>query len=102
VALLLFLVAALTFLSSPVTNLVSRRIEARADVHSLDLTRDPKTFVDVERRLAVTNLSDLDPHPVIYGLFFTHPSAPERIAIARTWARSNGVPEPPDLRPAGG
>jgi STE24 endopeptidase len=102
VALLLFLVAALTFLSSPITNLVSRRVEARADVHSLDLTADPKTFVDVERRLAVTNLSDLEPNPLIYGLFFTHPSAPERIALARTWARERGLPEPPDLRPGGG
>lgn len=102
VALLLFLIAVLTLLTGPVGNLVSRRIEARADVHSLDLTRDPATFADSERRLALTNLSDLEPHPVQYGLFFTHPSTPERIAIARTWARVHGVPEPPDLRPAGG
>jgi STE24 endopeptidase len=70
-------------------------------VHSLDLSKDPETFVTSERRLALTNLSDLEPNPVVYGLFFTHPSSPERIALARTWARLHGVPQPGDLRPAG-
>jgi STE24 endopeptidase len=73
---------------------VSRRIEARADVHALDLTGDPATFVASERRLAVANLSDLDPNPLVYGLFATHPSAPERIALARDWARLHGVAAP--------
>ncbi len=99
VALLLFLVTVVATLSGPVSTLVSRRIEARADVHSLDLTRDPQTFAATERRLAITNLSDLDPPPLIYGLFYTHPTVPERIALARTWARAHGLPEPGDLRP---
>lgn len=101
VALLLFVIAVLAALAGPIGALVSRRIEARADVHSLELSKDPQTFVEAERRLALTNLSDLEPAPVIYGLFFTHPSSPERIALARTWARQHGVPEPADLRPAG-
>jgi len=73
---------------------MSRRIEARADVHSLDLTRDPTTFVASERRLAITNLSDLDPAPLVYGLFATHPTSPERIALARAWAAAHGVATP--------
>jgi len=84
--LVLFAVAALSFLSAPAQTLVSRRVEARADVHSLDLTGDVATFVEAEKRLARTNLSDLDPHPLVYALFFTHPTAPERIALARAWA----------------
>lgn len=95
VALVLFLVTALGTLGGPVQNLVSRRIEARADVHALDLTRDPTTFAASERRLALANLDDLSPNPILYGLFFDHPSSPERIALARTWARRNGVPVPP-------
>jgi STE24 endopeptidase len=90
VALLLFLSAALSFLGSPAQNLVSRRVEARADVHALDLTSDPQTFIASERRLALRNLADLDPNPVVYGLFATHPTPPERIAIARSWARQHG------------
>ena len=87
-ALVLALVGFVGFLASPIESLVSRRIEARADVHSLELTRDAETFVESEKRLAVNNLSDLDPHPLVYAWFFSHPSAPERIALARTWDRT--------------
>lgn len=87
--LVLFAIAAATLLTSPVQSLVSRRVEARADVHSLDLTGDVDTFVASERKLAVTNLSDLDPHPLAYAWFFTHPTSPERIALARAWAEQH-------------
>jgi STE24 endopeptidase len=94
VALLLFVLACASAASTPLGSLVSRRVEARADVHSLDLTRDPATFIASERRLATTNLSDLSPNPVVYGLFATHPTSPERIALARDWARLHGTAEP--------
>ena len=88
VPLVAFLVAVTTVLTAPAANLVSRRVEARADVHSLDLTGDPRTFVESQRRLAITNLSDLDPNPVAYAFFATHPAVAERIALARAWERS--------------
>ncbi len=87
VPLVLALVAVGTLLVAPASNLVSRRIEARADVHSLDLTRDPQTFAASQQRLALSNLSDLDPHPLAYALFATHPSATERLALVREWER---------------
>ena len=83
VALLLLLIAVGTQLAGPGANLVSRRIEARADVHALALTGDPTTFERVQRRLALANLSDLDPDPLAYALFSTHPSTTERISLAR-------------------
>ena len=83
VALLLLLVAVGTTAVGPGANLVSRRIEARADVHALALTGDPTTFEQVQRRLALANLSDLDPNPLAYALFSTHPSTTERISLAR-------------------
>ncbi|WP_240506162.1 M48 family metallopeptidase [Thermoactinospora rubra] len=83
-----------TVLSGPAQNLVSRHIEARADLSALNLTRDPGTFVAMQKRLAVTNISDLSPDVVEYALYASHPTAPERIAMARTWARLNHVPEP--------
>ena len=85
------LVAVMVALSGPLQVLVSRRVETRADVHALDLTRDPTTFVDMQRRLSVTNLSDLDPPALVFGLFATHPSGPQRIALARDWDRLRGV-----------
>jgi STE24 endopeptidase len=96
-ALVLAIVAVVAAVSGPVQVLVSRRIETRADVHALDLTRDPQTFVEMQRRLSVTNRSDPDPPPWVFGLFATHPTGPQRIALARDWARLQGVPAPPPL-----
>jgi STE24 endopeptidase len=95
VGLLLALVALISFVSGPGEDLVSRRIEARADLHSLNLTREPDQFVAMQRRLATVNLSDLDPSPLVFGMFSTHPTAPQRIALARTWAEVHHVPVPP-------
>ncbi|MGI5270675.1 M48 family metallopeptidase [Nonomuraea sp. CA-218870] len=83
-----------TFLSGPAQNLVSRQIEARADAHALDLTRDPVTFAAMQKRLATANISDLSPDAVEYVLYASHPTAPQRIATARSWAKLNGVPGP--------
>ena len=85
--LVLLLGAAAPVLVSPLTNLVSRHIESRADVHSLELTQDVPTFITSEQRLAAANLSNLSPGPLTYGLFYTHPTSPERIATAREWER---------------
>ncbi|GAA2406599.1 hypothetical protein GCM10010191_13380 [Actinomadura vinacea] len=97
-ALLLALVTVAMQLGTPVQNLISRQIEARADAHSLDLTRDPATFASMQHELSSRNISDLGPDPLERVLYMTHPSAPERIAMARDWARLHGVPEPPPQR----
>lgn len=96
VALLLAISTVLSQLGAPAQSLISRRIEARADVHALDLTLDPTTFVAMQRNLSVRNVSDLAPDPLEYVLWFSHPSGPERIAMARDWARLNrtAVPAP--------
>lgn len=83
----LALVGVTSLLVAPASNLVSRQIEVRADVHSLHLTGDSKTFIATHRRLALTNLADLDPNPVAYAFFASHPSVTERLALAREWER---------------
>jgi STE24 endopeptidase len=45
----------------------------------------------------LSNISDLDPPPLLYGLFATHPSTTERIALARDWARLHDVAPPAPL-----
>ncbi|HYJ69995.1 MAG TPA: M48 family metallopeptidase [Nocardioidaceae bacterium] len=82
---ILALVACGTFLASPVQNLISRAIEARADVHSLDLTHDPATFEATQRRLAQANLSPPWPSRPLYVWFSSHPSLAQRIALAQGW-----------------
>lgn len=94
VGLLMGLLSLATVLSGPAQNVVSRHIEARADAHALDLTRQPATFVAMQKRLAVTNISDLSPNIVEYLLYASHPTTPQRIAMARSWALLNGAGEP--------
>ncbi|WP_104524231.1 M48 family metallopeptidase [Blastococcus atacamensis] len=90
VALALFLVTAGGLVGTPVQNVVSRQIEARADLHALDLTRDPEAFIAMQRRLASTNLGDPDP-PVAWHWFFgSHPTTAQRIAMAEDWQRLEG------------
>jgi STE24 endopeptidase len=92
IPLVLFLAAVGTLISAPVQNGVSRAIEARADVRALDLTADPDAFIYMQRRLAATNLSDPTPPAAWHWLFGSHPTAPQRVAMAHDWAR---LPERP-------
>jgi STE24 endopeptidase len=60
-------------------NVLSRRVEARADSFALELTRDPRSFIGLERRLVLRNISQPDPPAIWHDLFGTHPTALERI-----------------------
>jgi STE24 endopeptidase len=97
VALVVALVTVVSLLTAPVQSWASRRIEARADQHALDLTGDPLTFARMQRRLALTAKADVTPNPVLFWWFASHPSTPQRLAAARTWSQVHGVPPPPPL-----
>ncbi|MFF7634826.1 M48 family metalloprotease [Kitasatospora sp. NPDC008050] len=88
--LLAALAAVLGALSGPAQAAVSRRIEAGADQHALRLTGDPEQFIAMQRRLALTNVADVDPPRLLELLFATHPSTARRIAAARAWAAAHG------------
>lgn len=61
------------------SNLLSRRVETRADAFALDLTRDPGAFIRLTQALAVTNLADPSTPRIFQLLFGTHPTTMERI-----------------------
>jgi len=82
----LALVSLGSFLALPLQNAVSRAVEARADVHALDLTADPGTFAAAQRRLAVSNLSPPDPSRLLYLWYSSHPTVSQRLALAAGWA----------------
>jgi STE24 endopeptidase len=77
-------------LGTPVQDTISRQVEARADLHALDLTADPTAFVAMQQRLAASNLNDPDPPAVLQWWFGTHPTAAQRIAMAADWAKLAG------------
>jgi STE24 endopeptidase len=67
----------------PFETWLSRRWERAADRFALELTGDGEAIEGMHRRLALANLADLDPPPLLYKLLFTHPTPPERVAAAR-------------------
>jgi STE24 endopeptidase len=79
------------YAAAPVTNLVSRHVEAAADVHALRLTGDPQAFIRSQQALAVSNLSRLRPTWWQTAFFSSHPDPAWRIAQARAWAAAGGT-----------
>jgi STE24 endopeptidase len=70
-----------------ISNQLSRRVEARADSFSLELTDAPEPFIGFEKRIAVRNVSDPDPPAWRTWLLGTHPPTIERIGIAEAYRR---------------
>jgi STE24 endopeptidase len=69
------------------SNVLSRKVEASADAFSLRLTHDPAAQIALQRRLAISNVSDPNPPRLLQDLFGTHPTTLERIGIGEAWAR---------------
>jgi len=70
-----------------VSNQLSRDVERRADAFSLELTRDPDTFIEFQRRIARKNVSDPDPPAVSRFLLGTHPPTIQRLGQAEAFKR---------------
>jgi STE24 endopeptidase len=87
VALLTVLCLELVLL--PATNAVSRRYEAEADWQALEATGDPASEQALILRLTRSSLADPDPPAWAYILRRTHPTAMQRLAMARAWEERN-------------
>jgi STE24 endopeptidase len=70
------------------SNALSRRVEALADAFALRTTEDPEAFIELERKLALTNVAEPEPPKLFQLLFGTHPTTTERIGIGEAWARA--------------
>jgi STE24 endopeptidase len=62
-------------------------VEARADTYALELTRDPRTMIGFQRRIAVSNVADPSPPGWAAFLLDTHPSTMQRIGAAVAFRR---------------
>lgn len=80
VALLLFglLSDTVTFWFSPLGHVLSRRFEYQADAYAARAVGQPRTLVQALRKLYEKNLSNLTPHPVYSGFYYSHPTLLER------------------------
>lgn len=79
--------AVVAFGGTVIGNQLSRRVEAKADTYALEVTGEPREFIEMEHRLSVSNVSDPDPPKAFVWLFGTHPPTIERIGIAVTYER---------------
>jgi Zn-dependent protease with chaperone function len=87
--ILLLAAGAVSLLSTPIINALSRAHERRADRYALDATRRPDAFISAMKRLAQQNLAEDDPSELVQWLFYSHPPIRQRIEAARAWATAN-------------
>jgi STE24 endopeptidase len=80
--LLALIMMTVSFLSMPLKNYFSRKLETAADLYALDITRDALAFVSSMEKLADINLANKNPNKIIEFLFYSHPSVEERIKLA--------------------
>lgn len=85
-ALLFF--ALLSLPAAPVQNALSRGRELEADRCAFALTGDPAPLVSLYQKLAVVNLSVVQPHPLLKVTLYTHPPLLERIEDALRYAEA--------------
>jgi STE24 endopeptidase len=81
--LLVLIAGALSLVSAPLLNALSRRNERRADWYALTMTRRPAAFVSAMKRLAAQNLAEPSPSRTAVWLFHTHPPIEQRLEAAR-------------------
>jgi STE24 endopeptidase len=79
-AMLLFalLAGTLSFWLTPIINLWSRRFEYEADAFARKTMDEPQSLIGALRKLNEKNLSNLTPHPLYSGFYYSHPTLLER------------------------
>jgi STE24 endopeptidase len=85
-ALLLFALLAGTigFWISPLIHIWSRRFEYEADAFARATMKEGKSLIQALRKLTEKNLSNLTPHPLYSGFYYSHPTLQEREQALRT------------------
>jgi len=67
-----------TFWLSPLTHFWSRKYEFEADAFAAKVMESPAPLVRALRKLNEKNLSNLTPHPLYSGFYYSHPTLLER------------------------
>ncbi|WP_147533148.1 M48 family metallopeptidase [Bacillus marasmi] len=77
---LLMVLSMLMFVSSPLSNFVSRYQETRADRYAIEMTENPEAAIDSFQELTRAGLSQVNP-PLLVKIFrYGHPTMLERIS----------------------
>jgi STE24 endopeptidase len=87
-AMLLFalLAGTISFWFSPLVHMWSRRFEYEADAFARASMGDAQPLIQALRKLTEKNLSNLTPHPLYSGFYYSHPTLLEREHALQTAA----------------
>lgn len=85
----MFLYSPVEFFISIAAKKLSRKHEYEADAYALETYRDKESIVSLLKKLSVTNLSNLNPHPLKVFLSYTHPPVLARIRAIEKLAAKN-------------
>jgi len=80
---LMALLSVFMLFATPVSNTITRTLEAQADIFGLNAARQPDGFA--QSALMLSEYRKLDPSPLEEFIFFDHPSGRTRIAGAMRW-----------------
>ena len=72
------LTGTVSFWLSPLMNLWSRRFEYEADAFAREVMTEARPLIGALRKLNEKNLSNLTPHPLYSGFYYSHPTLLER------------------------
>ncbi len=87
------------FMLTPLSNTISRTIEAEADAFGLNAAREPQGFASSAIRLSAYR--KLTPGPIEEFVFYDHPSGYDRVRRSMIWLKENAEnPEDPAKLPA--
>ena len=78
-----FLGSIVSFPFTPISSWLSRRHEREADRFATDITGDPEALASALVKLSTENLSNLHPHPLYAGFYYSHPPVVERVGKLR-------------------
>ncbi|CAN2039257.1 STE24 endopeptidase [Candidatus Magnetomoraceae bacterium gMMP-15] len=73
------LYAPIEFFTGLLMQILSRKNEYEADRFAAKTTKDPQSLIDALKKLSVSNLSNLLPHPIYVFLNYSHPPVLDRI-----------------------
>lgn len=83
--ILFLLISLYGIITSPLSNIQSRKYEWEADTYALETTKDKSSFISAMEKLAEQNMADKKPNKVLEFLFHSHPSLEKRINFARNY-----------------
>ena len=92
-AILLFtlLAGAVSFWLTPLINIWSRRFEYEADDFARRVMKEAESLIGALRKLNEKNLSNLTPHPLYSGFYYSHPTLLERERALKHAATAAGT-----------